>query len=654
MTLFREIYSLLFTLFLLIVASLGYVQFTETQDFLTKQMESDLNNASNSLGLMLVPALETGDTAAAETLVNVIFEGGYYQNIKLTWLVDGKQQEWHNSIRIEDTPQWFLDLHLFDTIKKESTITSGWLQLAKLEITAHPGFGYHELWRIISNTLIAFSLLFLVAILFARIGLGWILKPLHTISDHARDVARRQFSPDMPLPRTSELKEVVQAFNSMSAQLKQVFDSLDDEIATLRKKTLVDQVSGLPNRQYMVSRLNGWLNEPSNGALFLARLDCLEEIHNRYGYQIRDETIRLMSIQFKAQLDDIAPSLIARISAVEFAFLVTNVEYEKLNKYLETLIRTINQEITKADCKPNEHYAIGIAERIELTTVTDIMAQADNALQNALQNNKVYQWHSIHEQQIFTREQWRAKLNSAINDKQFQFRWQPVLRTDTGAISQRELYCQLQLGDKLVHAGQFMPYVDLLSLGSQLDKCLIQALGEHDVFAHNPEPVAINLTLESIISPQFHAWLDEFLRTSAHTKHICFEIPELGVFSDADACQTLCDIIRKHGAKFGIDHFGRQFGSMSYLQKLRPNYVKLDQSFAYYDEHQQNSELCRALINVAKGLDIEVIVTGIQEKIQLERFAELRIDAYQGYIAPPIQLELDAAEDMYANTVNNG
>ena len=159
MTLFRQIYSLLFSLFLLVVASLGYVQFTETQSFLTKQMESDLNNASTSLGLMLTPALEAGDTAAAETLVNVIFEGGYYQNVKLTWMVDGKQQEWNNPLKIEDVPQWFINLDLFKTIKKQSTITSGWLQLAQLEITAHPGFGYHELWRIMSNTIIAFSLL---------------------------------------------------------------------------------------------------------------------------------------------------------------------------------------------------------------------------------------------------------------------------------------------------------------------------------------------------------------------------------------------------------------------------------------------------------------------------------------------------------------
>ena len=176
MTLFRQIYSLLFGLFLLVIASLGYVQFTETQSFLTKQMKSDLNNTSNSLGIMLVPDLEAGDIAAAETLINVIFEGGYYQQVKLTWLVDGNQQTWDNPLHIQDVPQWFINLDFFQTIKKESTITSGWLQLAKLEITAHPGFGYHELWRTMANALIVFSILFLIAIVLARVGLTWILK----------------------------------------------------------------------------------------------------------------------------------------------------------------------------------------------------------------------------------------------------------------------------------------------------------------------------------------------------------------------------------------------------------------------------------------------------------------------------------------------
>ncbi len=639
MTLFRQIYSLLFGLFLVVVTSLAYVQFTQTQSFLTKQMESDLNNTSNSLGIMLVRDLEAGDIVGAETLINVIFEGGYYQQIKLTWLVDGKQQVWQNDITIEGVPQWFINLGFFDTISKESTITSGWLQLAKLEITAHPGFGYNELWQVLTNATMVISLLFLLAILAARYGLTWILKPLHDIAEHAKEIAQRKFGPDMPLPKTSELTSVVSAFNSMSHQLKNIFSSLDEEVTELRNKNLIDQVSELPNRQYMMGQLNSWLSEPNSGALMMAKFDWLEEVHSKYGYQVRDETIHLLAKKMQQQLNDIAPSVIARIAAYEFAFLITSAEKEQCSKYLQSLIRTINQEISKAGCKPNEQFAIGIAHRTNQTSVSDFLAQTDNALQKALAEGKVFYWFETDEKQLYTREQWRTHLNSAITDKQFQLKWQPIYLSNRNEVAQRELYCQLIIGEQEFHAGQFMPYVELLSLGSLLDRCLIETITENGIIERNHEPIAINLTYHSLSDKEFHRWLNKFLRNTHFTQRLVFDIPETGVYSDPDACQALCTIIRDNGAHFGIDHFGRQFGSMAYLHDLRPSYVKLDQSFAYYDEHEHSSELCRALVNVAKGLDIQVIVTGIQEQAQLKRFEPLNTNAYMGYIYPPEKIK---------------
>ncbi|NRD75757.1 EAL domain-containing protein [Shewanella sp. VB17] len=639
MTLFRQIYSLLFGLFLLVVASLGYIQFIETQNFLTKQMESDLNNTSNSLGIMLVPDLEAGDIVAAETLINVIFEGGYYQQVKLTWLVDGNQQTWDNPLNIQGVPQWFINLGFFQTIKKESTITSGWLQLAKLEITAHPGFGYHELWRTMTNAIIVFSILFLIAIVLARVGLTWILKPLNEIALHAKEIAQRKFGPSLRVPNTAELKSVVLAFNSMSEQLKQLFNSIDEEIGELRKKNLVDQVSGLPNRLYMMGRLNSWLQEPANGALIMAKFDWLEEIHSKYGYQVRDETIKLLSEKMTEHLNEVTGSIIARIAAYEFAFLITNSEHDQTSKYLQTLIRTINQEMSKAGCKSNENFAIGVAERIGQMSVSDILAQTDNALQKAVNENKVFHWFETNQKQLFTREQWREHLSVAIKKRQFNFKWQPVQLNDSDHILQRELYCQLNMGDKIIHAGQFMPYVELLSLGSLLDQCLIEDIHEKNLLNRHKEPIAINLTFQSLSDPKFHEWLNTFLRSTPLSERMCFDIPEAGINSDPDSCHSICNIIRENGAHFGIDHFGHQFGSMSYLQELRPSYVKLDQSFAYYDESEHSGELCRAIINVARGLDIDIIVTGIEEIPQLERFVPMKTNAFMGYIFPPTDIE---------------
>ena len=81
------------------------------------------------------------------------------------------------------------------------------------------------------------------------------------LAKHARDVSERKFHAEMAMPSTLELQEVVGAVNSMSGQLKHVFNALDEEIENLKKDTLWDEVSQLPNRLYFTGQVNSWLSE---------------------------------------------------------------------------------------------------------------------------------------------------------------------------------------------------------------------------------------------------------------------------------------------------------------------------------------------------------------------------------------------------------
>ena len=634
MTLFREINSLLFGLFLLVMTSLVYFQFTQTRDFMRQQMQSDLNNTITSLGLMLKPQIETGDMVTAETLVNVIFESGFYHKVTLTWLADNKQQTWKNPIVIQGVPKWFINLHLFEDQKKTSTITSGWMQLATLQIESNPALGYQQLWRVMNNTVMILSLLFIISIIILRIRLNIILKPLHNVAKHAREIAQRRFSQNIELPKTTELKDVVIAINSMSGQLQQVFTTLDKEVNELKEDKLIDKVSNLPNRQYLFAQINSWLNEPAYGGLILAKFDWLEDIHSQYGYQGRDEIIRTLANRMQKELPEIAESIVARIANTEFAFLITKAEHHQIETYLQTLIRIINQEITKAGCTPNSKFALGISQRIDNMEPSELLSQSDNALQLAIRENKISHWIDAQQKQKYSREQWRTKLVDSINKNQFIFQWQPIHNFSNKEIIQREIYCRIQIDKQVVNAAEFMPFVDLLSLGSKLDRYLLQSIEHQNILDRSPQGVAINLTNDSIKNTDFSKWLTQFLKKSIHVDKILVEIPESALLTSLEQCLNLANIIKSAGAKIGVDQCGRQLGSLDYLQKLQPHYIKLDQSFAFYEKFNQSNELCRALINVAKGLNIEVIITGIEDNEQLENFRSLRADGYQGYISP--------------------
>ncbi|MFT5755772.1 MAG: EAL domain-containing protein (putative c-di-GMP-specific phosphodiesterase class I) [Alteromonadaceae bacterium] len=640
MTLFRQINSLLFGLFLLVMISLVYFQFNQARDFMSQQMESDLNNTMTSLGLMLQPHVETGDVVSAETLVNVIFEGGFYRKVTLTWLADNKTQTWENPIVIQGVPQWLVDLELFKVQTKQSVITSGWMQLATLEIEGHPALGYQQLWRIMNDTIMILSLLFILSIFALRLRLNRILQPLHDVALQARGIALRNFGEDIALPQTTELKDVVIAINSMSGQLKQVFSTLDQEVNELKEDKLIDQVSHLPNRQYLSAQINNWLNEPGYGGLILAKFEWLEEIHSKYGYQGRDEIIKALSNRMQAELPEIAESVIARITNIEFAFLMTKAEHHQIEKYLQTLIRIINQEISKAGCLPNSQFALGVSQRLDGMKPADLMSQSDNALQQALREQKVSHWIDMKQVQKYSREQWRSKLEDAINNNHFVFQWQPITSMATNEIIQHEIYCRLNIDEQIIRASEFMPFIELLSLGSQLDRCLLETIEQQNILEQVKQPVAINLTQDSLVDAEFALWLGHFLKKSACVGSILFEMPESALIHSFEQCHNLAQIIKSAGAKIGIDQCGRQIGSLDYLQKIKPHYIKLDQSFVFYEKLNQSNELCRALMNVAKGLNIEVIITGIEDQAQLEHFTPLRADGYQGYISPPVDLVL--------------
>lgn len=643
MTLLTQINSLLFALFLLIMSSLFYFQLTETKTFMVNQMESDLNNTLTSLSLSLKPHLETGDEATVSTLVNVIFEGGFYKKVTLTWLANQQQKVWENKVAANEVPAWFTELQLFKKHSKEVTITSGWLQLATLKVESNPAMGYRELWRMMNNMVIVFAVLFLFSFVILRLRLKTIFEPLYLVAKHARDVSERKFHAEMAMPSTLELQEVVGAVNSMSGQLKHVFNALDEEIENLKKDTLWDEVSQLPNRLYFTGQVNSWLSEPDFGALLLADLNWLEEVHSKYGYQMRDKTIKALAKKFMQELPLFSESLVARISQTEFVFLVRQADKKQVSEYLQLLIRLINQQILHSGLEPNQKFAIGIAERTPEITRVEMLAQVDNALQKALNEHKVSHWFYQETETEYGREAWRNLLNQAIRDNEFLFKCQVVKQCIDNEIIHREIYCRLELNGKSVQAAQFMPYVEQLSLGYELDICVLKAIKAQHLLTLHPEPIAVNLSRKSISNPDFQLWLAAYLKQLSEPEKIHFELSESGIIQHLPECIQLGKMIHSFGATFGVDNCGRQMGSLAYLQELKPDYIKLDMSLSCYNtdkekENHPNLELCRALINIGKGLNINVIVTGIEDNKHLNSIMVLRADGYQGFINPTLEI----------------
>jgi len=82
-----------------------------------------------------------------------------------------------------------------------------------------------------------------------------------------------------------------------------------------------------------------------------------------------------------------------------------------------------------------------------------------------------------------------------------------------------------------------------------------------------------------------------------------------------------------------MDDFGTGYSSLSYLQAFPFDKMKIDQSFVSgIGEGPQSTAIIRAVIGLARGLDLPVLAEGVETPQQLAYLAREGCDEVQGFL----------------------
>ncbi|HIF9210644.1 TPA: EAL domain-containing protein [Photobacterium damselae] len=627
---------MLFGLFIFIFAIAGYSQFNEVKQLLNEQLQTELEYTAQNLSITLIPALETGDLNSQKKLIS----GFSNQNIKeiiLTGAVDGHISQWHDAISFNQVPSWFLSLSSFSDLHKEIIIKSGWLELAKLEIVINPTKSYTYLWHYFLYMLGVFIGIVVASLLILKITFYRLLKPIDEVTQKAQKIVHREYNSPLACTKIIELKPLIDSINQMGIQLNKYFELMQEEIGVLRKIKQIDTISQLPNQEYFRDRLHSWLEEPTSGSLMVLRCSWLEKIKQQYGTHVYQESIKILSGYLSScECNDL---LVAKAEHDDFWLLVSDKRYEQQQLVLRNVIQIVNKELENHGMALNQDFAIGAVFRDQQKDVQVLLDEAYDALQLATETRCIYAWLNQIDDNQEEYQYWKQILDKTFADHDFILRGQPVHYLKQQGCYHQEIFCQIEVCHDRVMAHKFMPYIELFEMGVFLDKAILIQLEQYntDIWLTG-NTYTVNLTVDSIRSLEFRLWLADYLETSKHTCQLMFEIPEAAIISNIDACYDLALLLAQYQISWGVDHYGRQLSSVEYLEKLNPNYVKLDQSFRNLSPDSTKYELRRALINTANSLNINVIATGIQCVEELRDLNGSHIFAYQGFIAPPQDL----------------
>ncbi|WP_110709406.1 EAL domain-containing protein [Salinicola sp. CR57] len=638
MSLFRRSIAIMVGLLFLFSAGIFAIEVHQTRASLAERQQADVDNLAQALSLSLVPFVEIGDWTSAETLMRAAADGGSVRQLRLE-AVGREEPLVIGSRRDSDTPQWFQRLVVLPDAISEREISGGWSALGSIRVESERAGAYDQLWYLALQLLTWLAIGMLGIVVLCVLGFKLLLGPLNRLSRRIADMQIDGFDEALEPSRIRELQGITESVNRLGARLNQQFEQQAEQVVRLQRLTEQDAVSQLGNRAYLARSLDEWLAAPVGGALAILRIDHLQELYRRDGFEARDQAIRSLGSQLKgAQLEGRAV-LAARLSAEEFALILPDCDDETRERWLRDTLDRLDDVV---DANPLvetrfEHTRAGLVLKEPGMTREGVLARADSALRDAIELRQ--RWVVVRPENTLAargRQEWRQIIDRALETRSLSFVAQPVLRVD-GSELHREVFVRLDEEGTQHPAYTFLPVINHFQLGAKLDRAVLESLGEN--VARFEGRLAINLTADSLAEParyrELIGWLESHPRV---TERLDLEVSEEIALDHLDVVQQLFRSAHRLGARCGVDRFARNLQAMAYLARLRPDYVKIDQGFFVREE--VDTEFLRSLCMAAHQVESQVIVTRVESDEQRQRVEAVGADGYQGYLAPISPLAL--------------
>ena len=194
MTLYRQI-----TLSIILLLTTGFlgsviINTENLRTFLLTQLESHAQDTATSLGLSLSQPMQVHDVTVMNSMVDAVFDRGYYQQIDITALNGDTLLSRTDKTKNNNVPGWFIRLFDLQLPTAEALIMSGWQQAGNIQVTSHPGNAYSELWSNTVDTARLFLALAAVIIVIALIAVNILLRPLRLVESQANAICNASYT----------------------------------------------------------------------------------------------------------------------------------------------------------------------------------------------------------------------------------------------------------------------------------------------------------------------------------------------------------------------------------------------------------------------------------------------------------------------------
>ena len=227
-----------------------------------------------------------------------------------------------------------------------------------------------------------------------------------------------------------------------------------------------------------------------------------------------------------------------------------------------------------------------------------------------------------------------ALLESEIALERIEVRYQPLIEPWSGRVAGAEALARSAIepsADALFARAARAGLAERLSRLVQRKALCAAAAWQGPLKGLN---VSLNLLPGEIARDDFHPSFSEVIELAGiDPARVIVEITENALLvADAEVAQRLSRL-RDQGVRIAIDDFGTGYASLAYLTSLPLDLIKIDRGLITQIVGRNRDRIVvKAMIRMARELDLQVVVEGVEDEAQLALLADWGCDLYQGFL----------------------
>ena len=414
----------------------------------------------------------------------------------------------------------------------------------------------------------------------------------------------------------------------------------------LARQALHDPLTGLPNRELMLDRLNVAVarsrRRPTSLALLFLDLDGFKRVNDTLGHEVGDELLVEVARRLQAVLRP--GDTVSRYGGDEFLILCEDLRgRSEAMRVAERARAAIGEPFRLRDREVTVEASVGVA-RARRTPIDGqaLLHEADVAMYRAKRTGRgieLYEsgsnTHAIAELQI------EARLRDALQHAGLRLHYQPVLTLADGSLHSVEALVRWDHPEHGLQApAEFLPVAEETGLIVQVDHWVLAeatrqlSRWREDGLLDRGVPVSVNLSSRTLLASDLtDAVSSATAEAEIEPGCLSVEVTEAALADDRSGVAGALTKLDHLGARIWLDNFGTGLASLSVLSTHPFDAVKIDaRLIGEAAADAKTARMLGAVLGVVHAAEARTVAQGIESESQLQAMQSLGFDAGQGFL----------------------